>query len=203
MTRQNRVTPFGDIVAYPERGSWMGNRGRLHDEHGQLTKRRWSSTLWITCRLDFKGRKRQLNSPGHYTELFFLDEATAFAAGHRPCGECRREDYNRFKACWIKGNPEIEVKTIGDLDKKLHSERVGKNRQKLTHGASINDLPNGTLIAIDGQAYLVWDDDLLLWSPGGYQHRIARPVDDKVTVLTPESIVNAFRQGYIPQRWQG
>lgn len=178
----------------------MGNRGILHDEHRQLTSRRWASNVWITCRLEFKGWKRQVMSPGSYTELFFLDEATALSAGHRPCAECRREDYNRFKACWQLGNPHIAVRTIKDIDRQLHQERIGTGRQKRTYQAVINTLPNGTFIALDGQAYLVWDQDLLLWSPNGYHQRLSRMDDTEVTVLTPPSIVNALRAGYIPQR---
>jgi hypothetical protein len=200
MPLQNRVTPFGEIVAYPERGTFMGNRGILHDEHRQLTSRHWASNVWITCRLEFKGWKRQVMSPRSYTELFFLDEVTALSAGHRPCAECRREDYNRFRHYWQIGNPHIVVKTVKDMDRQLHRERIGAGRQKRTYQAMLDALPDGTFIALDGHAYLVWYEDLLLWSPGGYQRRLPRMAGAHVTVLTPASIVNALIAGYIPQR---
>lgn len=198
MPYQNRVTPFGEIVVYPERGTFTGNRGILHNDQKQLTNRRWTSNLWITCLLEFKGRKRQMMSPGTYTELFFLDEATALSAGHRPCGECRRADFNRFKACWQTGNPDIPVRTVKDIDRQLHQERLGPKRQKRTFQAPLDGLPNGTFINRDGQAYLIWDDHLSLWSPAGYQEHLPRTGAEIVTVLTPLSIVNALAAGYVP-----
>ena len=108
MTLQNRVTPFGEIIATPERGAYMGNRGgRIHhNDRQELQTRRWASRQWITCLLEFKGRHRMVMQPNRYTELFFLDEVTAFAAGHRPCAECRRDDFSRFMTAWAIGNPE-------------------------------------------------------------------------------------------------
>lgn len=198
MPYQNRVTPFGDIVAYPERGLFMGNRGILHNDHRQLTNRRWVSNLWIICVLEFKERQRQVMTPGTYTELFFLDEATALSAGHRPCAECRRAAYNHFKACWQMGNPDIPVRIAKDIDRQLHQERLNSKRQKRTFQAPLNGLPNGTFIDRDGQAYLVWNDRLLLWSPSGYHDHLPRTSEESVTVLTPLSIVNALAAGYVP-----
>src|SRR5262245_6485047 len=124
MPRQNRVTPWGEIVAMPERGTLMGNRGLLHDAEGQIM-RPWRERRWIICLLDFKGRRRSVMSPGLYTELFFLDEATALAAGHRPCAECRRERFNAFRDAWLKGNGGAAPVTAPDIDRRLHEERLG------------------------------------------------------------------------------
>lgn len=193
---QNRVTPFGEIIATPERGTFTGNRGILHDEARRLTGRRWTTHAWIICLLDFKGRQRTVMSPGTWTELFFLDEATALAAGHRPCGECRRADYQRFKACWIAGNGTA---TIHELDERLHRERVAPyGRAKVTFQAQIGALPDGVMIALDGAAYLVWRDALWRWSAGGYSDPQPKPVDQAAAVLTPYSTVNAIRAGYVP-----
>jgi hypothetical protein len=205
MPRPNRVTPFGEIVACPERGTFMGNRGILHDNQGNLTVKRWTHSHWVTCVLEFKGRRHPIMAPGHYTELFFLDEATALAAGHRPCGECRRSDYNRFKALWLEANPSLidePSPRIGVVDRILHRERVNSySRRQVTFQAALADLPNGTFVTLDDSrtACLVWDDDLRVWSPQGYLHRIRRPPGAKVTVLTPRSIVNTLAAGYVPQ----
>jgi hypothetical protein len=196
-TLQNRVTPFGEIVAVPERGTFTGNRGILHDDQRRLTSRRWTTHAWIVCLLEFKDRHREVMTPGTWTELFFLDEATALAAGHRPCGECRRADYARFKACWIAGN---HAATIQQIDRQLHAERVApRTHAKVTYEAEINNLPDSVMIALNGDAYLIWRGDLLKWSPGGYHERIAQPNAGTVTVLTPRSTVNAIRAGYVPQ----
>lgn len=201
---QNRVTPFGEIIATPERGLFMGNRGGcFHDETKELTRRRWASRQWITCLTSFKGRRRELMAPGRYTELFFLDEAVAFAAGHRPCAECRRPDFKRFLVAWAAGNHPL----AGDaplrapaLDVALHAERLLPGGAKRTFEASIGDLSDGTFVAFDGEAWLLCDGSLHRWTPGGYteHHPVAgqKPV---ATVLTPPSIVNAFRNGYRPQ----
>ncbi|MCC7445780.1 MAG: hypothetical protein IT324_00115 [Anaerolineae bacterium] len=204
MPYQNRVTPFSEIVAYPERGKWMGNRGCLHDDHQQLTKRRWTTLAWIICETEFKGRRRPIMASGKYTELFFLDEATALAAGHRPCGECRRDDYQRFKAFWLQANGSRlgdATPTIANIDKIIHQERVDRDGKQRTHTGSIDLLPNGTFITLDDPhtAYLVWDDTLREWSPAGYKPPIHRPKDRIVAVLTPESYVATLSAGYVPQ----
>lgn len=202
MPRQNRVTPFNEIVAYPERGTFTGNRGILHDADGQLTGRRWTHKRWIICLLEFQGRWRPILQPGHYTELFFLDEVTALAAGHRPCRECRRVDHDHFKQCWLAGNPGRVTEanpSIDAIDKALHEDRIEPHRwRQRTYQANIAGLPNCTFITLNGRAYLVWGNELHEWSPGGYVNPVARPTGGLMTVLTPRSIVNALAAGYVP-----
>src|SRR5262249_29835791 len=126
MPRQNRVTPLGEIIACPERGTMMGNRGVLHDGQGQI-KRRWGLQRWIVCLLEFKGRHRSVMLPNRYTELFFLDEATGLAAGHRPCFECQRRRYNEFRAAWAMGNLHDQANgplSAGEIDERLHADRL-------------------------------------------------------------------------------
>ena len=203
MPRQNRVTPYGDIIAVPERGTFMGNRGVLHDADGHI-KRNWQVKRWIVCVLAFKGRKRQVMTPGHYTELFFLDEATALAAGHRPCAECRRERFNAFRKAWHSAYPAATsepLPTANEIDTRLHAERIGLDRGKRLYWANLDDLPNGVFIRrVDGgeKACLVYDDRLLVWTPGGYAERLARPKKADVLLLTPEATVAAIRAGYAP-----
>jgi hypothetical protein len=203
MPRQNRVTPFGEIVAVPERGTVMGNRGRLHDEARRI-RRPWQVKRWLLCRLEFNGRHRVVMAPDRYTELFFLDEATGLAAGHRPCFECRRKAYNAFVDAWVLGNADVvgpTRPTAGSIDGRLHDERVGPGRSKRTFRATIDDLPEGVLVALDedlGTAYLLREGRLLAWSPGGYSGRRPPPRGVEVTVLTPASTVNAIRAGYVP-----
>src|SRR5215472_1932663 len=146
--RQNRVTPFGDIIATPERGTFMGNRGVLHDAVSRI-KRAWQLKRWIICVLEFKERKRQVMTPGHYTELFFLDEATALAAGHRPCAECRRERFNAFRMAWRSAHPgssDSPLPSAEEIDCQLHAERVGPDRSKRLFEASLDELPNGVFV---------------------------------------------------------
>ena len=197
---QNRVNPFGEIIETKARGLWMGNRGHIHNLNCEIV-RSYKLKAWITCKLEFKGRKREIMAPNLYTELFFLDEATAFAAGHRPCFECRREDYNKFKTAWLKGNPgyKFTAKTsIQDIDKILHDERMNKDGFKRTHEENNSDLPDGTFITIDNNAFLIFNKRMYLWSPSGYK-KYKSFTAGKSAVLTPESIVNAFRAGYVPQ----
>ena len=203
MPYQNRVTPFGEIVAVPERGTLMGNRGILHDELGQR-RRSWASKAWIICSLALRpGRKPlQMMAPGHYTPLFFLDEVTALAAGHRPCAECRRPAYNRFKSLWLQANADLIQQSkppIAVIDAILHRERLTERRDKRMYQARLADLPNGTFIALDDAASLVWEGGLLRWSPAGYIERITRPGHTLVDVLTPPSIVKTLARGYRPE----
>jgi hypothetical protein len=202
MPRQNRVTPFGDIVAVPERGTLMGNRGCLHDDAGRI-RRPWQDRRWIACVTDFRGRKRQLMTPGHYTELFFLDEATSLAAGHRPCAECRRGRFNDFRHAWraAHGAGGSHLPTAGAMDDRLHAERVSPDCSKRCFTAMLAGLPDGVMVRHDlwdDTAHLVLGDRLLAWSAGGYIGRVARPDDLEVGVLTPESTVRAIRAGYAP-----
>lgn len=198
--RRNRVTPLGELIATPERGTFMGNRGVLHDADGRI-RRAWQLKRWIVCLLEFRGRKREVMSPGRYTELFFLDEATAFAAGHRPCAECRRERFNAFREAWRKARPSsaASLPTAEEIDRQLHEERLDADRAKRTFAANLDEMPDGVFVRLTGlseRAYLVLDDGLLAWTPGGYGERISRPSDIEVQVLTPGSIVNVLRSGY-------
>jgi hypothetical protein len=198
---QNRVDPFGNIIRTSARGTWMGNRGLLHDEQ-QHIRRPYKLMAWITCVLQFKNRQRKVMSPGLYTELFFRDEATAFAAGHRPCFECRRADYNRFKTCWLQGNPAYgfdERVSIREIDKILHRERIDGQGTKVTYAAVIGQLPDGVFIEHQGKPYVMYKQALFLWSPEGYTKKEILSPGETVRVLTPASVVNAFRAGYIPE----
>ena len=202
MPRQNRVNPFGELIATNARGLFMGNRGVLHDKHGELTSKRWTHQHWIICLPEYKNRKRSLMAPGCYTELFFMDEAVAMAAGHRPCAECRRERFNQFKAAWIKGNPEHIPNgkvSVNDIDKILHRERVDRSKSKVTYQAGLFELPSGAFFSVTDNSYLWWDGRAYLWQPEGYQGSLTFPQSELVTVLTPRSLVNAIISGYIPQ----
>lgn len=204
MPRQNRVTPFGEVIATPHRGTMLGNRGVLHDEAGRV-KRAWQLKRWIVCVLEFRGRQRAVMTPGRYTELFFLDEATAFAAGHRPCAECRRERFNAFRAAWhsaLSATAGPAPPTADAIDERLHAERLAPDRSKRTFTAALDELPDGVFVTAAGQgepAYLVWGNRLLPWTPGGYGERRRRPKGAEVRVLTPRSTVEVLRAGYVPQ----
>jgi hypothetical protein len=189
---QNRINPFGELVAVAGRGLLMGNRGVLHDESRRIV-RAWQVRRWIACRTEFRGRHRAVMQPRRYTELFFLDEATAFAAGHRPCRECRYADYQRFRSLWetVHGAPA----GADAMDRVLHAERLD-GRRKRTHRARFADLPDGTHVALDGAAWLVWGDQLLSWSDTGYERRRRRPRNRDAEVLTPPSIVAVLAAGY-------
>ena len=177
----------------------MGNRGCLHDDQGQI-RRQFQGKRWIICLLEFKGRKRSIMNPGHYTELFFLDEATALAAGHRPCAECQRERFKLFRETWAKANPEIAgaprpVATA--LDASLHQERMVTSNQAPRYYNSIEDLPDGVFVTDDEQtAYLVLGNQLLRWSLAGYEHPPLQSDQYPVRVLTPASVVRALEAGY-------
>jgi hypothetical protein len=192
------VAPTGELVAVPERGTLMGNRGCLHDDRGVVV-RHHAGRRWIACVLDFKGVRRPIMRPGRYTELFFLDEATALAAGHRPCAYCRRADYLRFREAWSKatGGPPGSVDAI---DAVLHAERVTGRATKVTHPRPWPALPDGTLVAgpTTGSARLVLGDAVLPWSFAGYGPAEARPGAGRATVLTPSSIIEAIAAGYRP-----
>jgi hypothetical protein len=203
MPYQNRVTPFGQILAMPERGTMMGNRGILHDAGGQL-KREWATKAWISCTLVLRPGRQPLPmmAPGHYTPLFFLDEATALAAGHRPCAECRRLAYNRFKSLWLQANADLVQQVnppIAVIDAILHRERLTERRDKRVYQAPLADLPSGAFITLDDAAFLTWEGGLLRWSPGGYIGRITKPRSTMVNILTPQSVVKTLAAGYIPE----
>ena len=175
MPLQNRVSPHGDVIAVAARGALMGNRGRLHDATLQIVRRQVSSyRAWVTCLLAFKGRRRTVMAPGRYTELFFLDEATALAAGHRPCGECRRADYRRFKASWLAGNPERDLPgavPIAAIDCELHRDRLTSEGLQRTFQADLASLPDGLrrFAPFEGGAT----------DNGGFHPRLASVPDDE------------------------
>lgn len=207
MALQNRVDPFGEIHAATARGTLMGNRGGcMHTGDQRLTGRPWVSSRWIACRLEFRGWHREVMQPGRYTELFFLDEATAFAAGHRPCMLCRKADARQFFDAWCAanrhGNP---LDGVSDLDRALHAERVDpRTHRQRTRRIPIRDLPDGAMLTLDfapGTPLLAWDGALWPWSFAGYGQPLA-PRDsllsDGGTLLTPPSVVEAFRAGYRP-----
>ena len=197
---QNRVDPLGNLIRTKARGCWTGTRGVIHNDQQEIV-RPFKLKAWLTCQLSFKERKRIIMSPNRYTELFFLDEATAFAAGHRPCCECRRNDFNQFKSLWIIGNPgfDFDKKTaIKKIDHVLHEERINKNQSKIFFNEKADQIPNGTFILFDENPYLVLNGLMLLWTPFGYNIGVKLPAD-LLTVITPKSIVNTFKAGYLPQ----
>lgn len=174
MPLQNRVDPWGRLIAVSARGAWLGNRGILHNERKEIISP-WKHKSWVTCELQFKGRKRDIFSQGTYSELFFLDEATALSAGHRPCAECRRARYNEFKAIWLKVNPQMESSSVDQIDKQLHKERAVRGGAKMKHCLKFEDLPEGAFIEIEGEAWLFWMGALKKWSPSGYVSKILPP----------------------------
>ena len=173
---QNRVTPLGELIAHPARGLVYGNRGCLHDAEGRI-RRRYQVTRWIACRLEFRGcRRSPLMQPGRYTELFFLDEATALAAGHRPCAECRREDYDCFTSVWrdLHGDAGADA-----IDARLHGERIDpETRGHRLHPAAADALPDGAFVLRDGSPRLVLGDELLTWA--GRWLRRARASSERI-----------------------
>jgi hypothetical protein len=187
--RQNRVTPTSELIAVPDRGLVYGNRGCLHDDQGRI-RRRWATRRWIACRLEFRGWHRgPLMQPGKFTELFFLDEATAFAAGHRPCALCRREDYRRFGELWSTIHPgQVGADAI---DAQLHQERLAGPRE-----ARLEELPDGAFVLEDGEPWLVLGDGLRRWTPAGYADR--KPRGSRSFTITPASLVEVLGRG-----WEG
>jgi hypothetical protein len=183
MPRQNRVTPFGELLATPERGLVYGNRGRLHDERGVI-RRQWQVKRWISCRLEFRGRRRAGGPmpPGRYTGLFFLDEATALAAGHRPCAECRNADYRSFLAL-------TDAAGATELDETLHAERGRRYDGKL------DDLPAGAFVELEGEPWLVLGTELSRWTPAGYAERRPR-FSGHVAVVTPPTSLRVLSSGW-------
>jgi hypothetical protein len=196
MSLQNRVDPFGELFATPGRGLLMGNRGgRIHTEGRTLAKRRWVSPQWICCRLEFNGRQRNVWGDS-YTELFFLDEVTALAAGHRPCFECRRTDAENFAELWARTRGLPRRPSAPDMDKTLHAERLDRRAKRL-HRRKTDRLPDGAMVRLGEGAFAVRDGALLHWTPQGYGP--ARPLPrDAVDVLTPPSILSVLAAGYRP-----
>ena len=208
MARQNRVTPYGDLIAVPDRGMFWGNRGPLLDREGRLA--RYSrGQAWAICVLSFKGRRRQQWTPGRLTELYFLDEATGLAAGHRPCGECRYRDYQAFKRAWggggVAGDGVTGDGVAGDglpgapeMDARLHADRLARSGVRRTYRAPLAGLPSGTMVDIGGAPRLVHDGRLLAWTPGGYRQRPVETPGGPVTVITPRATVAVLAAGYRP-----
>jgi len=196
MPLQNRVTPLGELVADPARGLVYGNRGCLHDETGRI-RRRYNGKRWIACRLEFRGwLRRPLLQPGRFTELFFLDDATAFAAGHRPCALCRREDYVRFGEIWRTLHPgQVGADAI---DAQLHTERVSTTGEQRHHAASLDELPDGAFVLEAGVPRLVLGGELLRWTPAGYTERTPRSAGSEVVLVTPPSLVAVLHAGWEP-----
>jgi len=196
MPLQNRVAPTGEIITTPHRGLFVGNRGIIHDPASKtLLKKRWSTPAWLTCVLEFRGRRRKVMARQSWTELFFLDEATAFAAGHRPCFYCRRDDANRFRAAWEEGNGVKDVLAPG-MDAVLHRERFANARKLHPLPMKIEKLPDGTMVQDGGDSFLVAGGRALKWSPSGYT-KVQRSLED-AKLLTPPSTVRAFAAGYRP-----
>ncbi len=193
--RRNRVTPSGEVVAVHARGTVMGNRGSLHSPDGRIV-RTHRSTAWLACLLEFKGRRRQVMQPGRYTELFFLDEATSLAAGHRPCAECRRKDARRFQAADAEGLRLAGPLSLDEIDARLHAERRDR-RSKRFHHATAETLPSGAVIGRDGVAFALLGRAARRWSPDGYGDLEERPTGT-VDVVTPPLAVAALRAGYAP-----
>jgi hypothetical protein len=196
MPLQNRVMPTGEIIATPHRGLFTGNRGIIHDPATKtLLRKRWSCPAWLICVTEFRGRRRRVMDGRSWTELFFLDEATAFAAGHRPCFYCRREDASRFRAAWEAGNRLRDV-LAPEMDAVLHRERFASGKRLRALPMKIEKLPDGTMVQEGEDSFLVVQGRALKWSPAGYS-RADRALD-RAMLLTPPSTLRAFAAGYRP-----
>jgi hypothetical protein len=188
MPLQNRVTPLGELIADPARGLVYGNRGCLHDDHGTI-RRRFATKRWIACRLEFKGwHRKALLQPGKFTELFFLDEATAFAAGHRPCALCRRDDYNRFLEL-------VGAHRADEIDERLHEERLDGWSRRL-HPTRFEELPDGAFVLRDGVPWVVLGGGIRRWVPGGYAERAE--TEGALDAITPPTLTGVLRAGWQP-----
>ena len=199
MPLQNRVAPDGTIFATPERGMLMGNRGgQMHDHARRLTSRRWVSRQWISCVLHYKDRQETIMAPGRYTQLFFLDEATALAAGHRPCALCRRADFLTFMQHWQALHGLGERPKVAAVDSQLHQERIGEDRGKRTYTSPLATLPSGVMVASADGPHLYWGSKLLAWTPSGYGAPAVVKANMYVIVLTPPSLVAILAAGYVP-----
>jgi hypothetical protein len=197
MPLQNRVTPSGDIIATEHRGLFTGNRGIIHDPATKtLLRKRWSSPAWLTCVCEFRGRRRAVMATRSWTELFFLDEATALAAGHRPCFYCRRDDANRFRAAWEKGNAVGQLRA-SEIDAVLHRERLERGKKRLHPlPVPIERLPDGAMVLAGDKSYLIAQGRALPWSPAGYG--APRTSLGHAMLLTPPSTLRALIAGYRP-----
>jgi hypothetical protein len=197
---RNRVTPAGELIATEHRGTMYGNRGVLHNDDLVLVRRHQVSR-WLVCVLEFRGRHRQIMQPRRYTELFFLDEAVALAAGHRPCAECRHADYQAFRTAWTAALALRAKPAANDIDRVLHGQRCPVDGVRVTYPALLRDLPDGVFIVWKDEFWLVRNGELHLWTPARYADR--RPLfGGPAVVLTPRSTVDAIRTGYRPAMHQ-
>ena len=196
MPLQNRVTPTGDIIATPHRGLFTGNRGIIHDPVTKTLTRRWAGKAWLTCVCEFRGRRRVVMGGRSWTELFFLDEATALSAGHRPCFFCRRDDALKFRAAWEQGNGVGDV-PAREIDAVLHRERLSEGKKRL-HAlpVAVDELPDGAMVQQDGESFLIARGRIWLWSPAGY--REAQDSIESAMLLTPPSTLRALSACYRP-----
>ena len=197
MTLQNRVTPFGDIVAIPQRGMLTGNRGIIHDPATKtLLTRRWTSKAWLICKCDYKNRRRDVMGGRSWTELFFLDEAVALAAGHRPCFFCRREAALAFSAAWANAKGESQP-TAAAIDAVLHSERLDHGRKRIhPMPGSISELPDGAMVVASGSAFTLARGRAYRWTTEGYEP--PERLEHADGLLTPPSTLSALQAGYRP-----
>jgi hypothetical protein len=193
---RNRVTPAGELIATAHRGTMYGNRGVLHNDDLALV-RRYQVRRWLVCVLEFRDRRRPILRPGRYTELFFLDEAVALAAGHRPCAECRHAAYQSFRTAWTTALALPAQPAADAIDQVLHRERRLADGARVTYPAPLRELPDGVFVVHDGESWLVSDGALRRWTPAGYTDRIGQ-FDGPAAVLTPRSTVAAIRAGYRP-----
>jgi hypothetical protein len=198
MPLQNRVMPTGDIVAHPARGLLMGNRGCLHGQGRTLGVTRWRSTLWICCTLVWRDVRRDPMPPGRWTALFFLDEATSFAAGHRPCAYCRRSDYLDYAHAWWRARGGERRPWAYEMDAALHHERVRRTRAQITHPMTVGEVPDGAIARVGGAPALIVGGAARRWSFDGYAEPEVLSDDAVVDVLTPPATVDTFRAGYRP-----
>ncbi|TKW79989.1 MAG: hypothetical protein DI543_02360 [Bradyrhizobium icense] len=196
MPLQNRVTPLGDIVADPNRGLFTGNRGIIHDPATRtLLRKRWSNPAWLICVCEFRGRRRKVMGGRSWTELFFLDEATALAAGHRPCFYCRRDDANRFRAAWEKGNRVADV-LAPDIDAVLHRERFASGKKLHALPMRLDKLPDGAMVQAGEESFVIAGGKPLRWSFAGY--RKVEGLTGEAMLITPPSTVRAMAAGFGP-----
>lgn len=201
MPLQNRVDPYGRLHAVSARGTLMGNRGVLHDASKRIVSS-WRTRRWITCVLEFRGRHREVFAPRRYSELFFLDEATALSAGHRPCAECRRARYEEFRAAWAAGRGSsggARLPGADDIDRALHDERVPRGRRRREWTAALSSLPPGVMVEHGGRPCLYREGALLPWTFEGYGSAFRPFPAERIRVLTPRSIVEAIRAGFEPE----
>ena len=195
---QNRVDPEGKLIEASARGTFMGNRGCLHDDSGKIV-RQSARDAWVTCLLSFKGRRRQIMQPGHYTELFFLDEATALAAGHRPCSECRRGRYVAYLEAWARAFGLERRPTAKDIDQQLKRDRMGRRDASVGH---LEDVPSGVIVKAEnfGDFYLVHDGMLHRWTFAGYDpSQLPASAASNFTMVTPSCHVRVLECGYVPE----